>query len=118
MQWDSGVLPERSDPEFQACLNHMVSEAMGRDEDALVSDEYPEFVKVIVRSSRWMKRKWDEHDARLEEQQTVCATPGCQCDRRYDQMFRKFAYGMDTDDSESEDIADRNERLYEMEWPL
>ena len=75
MQWDSGVLPERSDQEFHACLKRMVSEAMGRDEDALVGDEYPEFAKVIVRSSRWMKRKWDEHDVRLEEQQTVCTTP-------------------------------------------
>ena len=40
--------------------------------------------------------------------------PGCQCDRRYDLMFRKFAYGMGTDDSESEDIADWNKRSYGM----
>ena len=99
MQWDSGVLPETSDPEFAPCVEHLVFEALERDEDALVGDEYPELIKCMVKSFRMLRRKWDEHDARLEEQQTVCTTPGCQCYRRYDLMFRKFANGMETDDS-------------------
>ena len=114
MQWDSGALPESSDPEFVPCVRRLVFEALERDEDTLVDDEYPELIKCIVKSVWMLRRKWDEHDARLKEQQTVCTTPGCQCDRRYDLMFRKFAYGMDTDDSESEDIADWNKRSYGM----
>ena len=79
-----------------------------------MDDEYPELIKCIVKSVWMLRRKWDEHEAWLKEQQTVCTTPGCQCDRRYDLMFRKFANGMVTDDSESEEIADWNKRSYGM----
>ena len=75
-----------------------------------MGDEYPEFIKCMVKSFRMLRRKWNEHDAWLEEQRTVCTTPGCQCDRRCELMFRKFANGMETDDSESEEIADWSER--------
>ena len=114
MQWDSGVLPETSDPEFAPCVTRLVFEALERNEDALVGDEYPELIKCMVKSYRMLRSTWDEHDARLREQQTVCTTPGCQCHRRYDLMFRKFANGMETDDSESEEIADWNKRSYGM----
>ena len=114
MQWDSGVLPETSDPEFAPCVARLVFEALERDEDALVGDEYPELIKCMVKSFRMLRSKWDEHDARLREQQTICTTPSCQCHRRYELMFRQFANGMETDDSESEEIADWNKRSYGM----
>ena len=107
MKWDNEVLPEPSDPIFGPCVKRMVFVALERDEDSLVDDEYPMIIKCIVKNVWMLRRAWYEHDTRLEEQQTVCTTPGCQCDRRYDLMFRKLAYGMDTDDSESENIADQ-----------
>ena len=114
LQWDKGVLPEISDPEFLPCAKRMVSEALAGDEDSLVDNEYPELIRCMVRSFRMMRSTWDEHDARLREQETVCTTPGCQCHRRTQIMFRKVASGMETDDSESEEIADWNKRSYRM----
>ena len=76
IQWDSGVLPETSDPEFVPCVRRLVLEALERDEDTLVDDEYPELIKCIVKSVWMLRRKWDEHDAWLKEQQTICTTPG------------------------------------------
>ena len=114
MKWDNEVLPEPSDPRFGPCIKRMVYEALERDEDTLVDDEYPEIIKCIVKNVWMLRRAWYEHDTRLEEQQTVCTTPGCQCDRRYDLMFRKLVYGMDTDDSESENITHWNKRSYGM----
>ena len=112
MKLDNEVLPEPSDPRFGPCVKRIMYEALERDEDTLVDDEYPELIKYIVKNVWMLRRAWYEHDTRLEEQQTVCTTPGCQCDRRCDLMFRNLTYGMDTDDSESENIADWNKRSY------
>ena len=113
-KWDNEVPLEPSDPGYSAYVYHLVSQALRRDEDALVDDEYPEIVKYIVKNVWMSGRAWYEHDIRLEEQQTVCTTPGCQCERRFDSMFRKLEYGMETDDSELEDIVDWNKRSYGM----
>ena len=114
LQWDRGVLPEHSDPEFSPCVMRLVSEALARDEDPLVDNEYPELIRCMVKSFRMLRSMWAEHDARLREQGTVCTTPGCQCHRRAHIMYRKFANGMETDDSESDEIADWNGRSYGM----
>ena len=114
LQWDKGVLPETSDPECVPCVKHLVFEALARDEDPLVDNEYPELIRCMVKSFWMLRSTWEEHDARLREQETVCTTPGCQCHRRAHIMFRKFANGMETDDSESEEIADWYKRSYGM----
>ena len=114
LQWDKGVLPEASDPEFVPCVERLVHEALARDEDPLVDNEYPELISCMVKSFRMLWSTWKEHDVRLREQGTVCTTPGCQCYRRDHIMFRKFANGMETDDSESEEIADWDKRSYGM----
>ena len=113
-QWDKGVLPEHDDPEFEPCAMRMMSEALARDEDPLLDKEYPEFIQCMVKCMRISRNTWGEHDARLREQGTVCTTPGCQCHRRARTMFPIFAKGMETDDSESDEIADWNGRPYGM----
>ena len=71
LQWDKGVLPESNDPEFAPCVRRLVSEALARDEDTLVDNEYPELIRCMVKSFRMLRSTWDEHDARLREQGTV-----------------------------------------------
>ena len=90
LQWDRGVLPEHNDLEFAPCIRRMVAEALARDEDPLLDNEYPELIRCMVKSFRMLRSTWDEHDARLREQGTVCTTPGCQCHRRAHIMFRKI----------------------------
>ena len=114
LQWDKGILPEQDDPEFAPCALRMVSEALARDEDPLLDKEYPECIQCMVKCMRISRNTWGEHDARLREQGTVCTTPGCQCHRRARTMFPIFAKGMETDDSESDEIADWNGRSYGM----
>ena len=46
-QWDKGVLPERSDPEFAPFVDRWVLEALERDEDPLVEKEYPELISDV-----------------------------------------------------------------------
>ena len=113
-QWDKGVLPEHDDPEFKPCAMRMMSEALARDADPLLDSEYPEFIQCMVKCMRISRNTWGEHDAWLREQGTVCTTPGCQCHRRARTMFPIFAKGMETDDSESDEIADWNGRPYGM----
>ena len=115
LQWDRGVLPGPEDPEeFMRCAERMLSEALARDPDPLLDKAYPEFIQCMVKCMRISRNTWGEHDARLEEQGTVCTTPGCQCRVRARTMFPIFAKGMETDDSDSEDIAACNEQQSEM----
>ena len=97
-KWDNEVPFEPSDPEYWPYVDRLALQAL-RDEDTLVDDKYPEIVKYIVKNVRMTGSAWYEHDIRLEKQQTVCKTPGCQCDRRFEFMFRNLEYGMETDDS-------------------
>ena len=111
LQWDREVLPGPEDlEEFYCCAERMLSEALARDEDPLLDKAYPEFIQCMVKCMRISRNTWGEHDARLEEQGTVCTTPGCQCRIRGRTMFPIFAKGMERDDSESEEIADWNEQ--------
>ena len=113
-KWDNEVPLEPSDPGYGPYVQRLVFQALRRDEDTLVDDEYPEIVKCIAKYVWMTGRAWYEHDIWLEEQQTACTTPGCQCDRRFDLVFWKLEYEMETDDSELEDIADWNKRSYGM----
>ena len=54
LQWDKGVLPESSDPEFGPCVLRLVSEALVRDEDPLVDNAYPELIRCMVKSFRML----------------------------------------------------------------
>ena len=111
LSWDRGVLPgTENSEEFMRCAKRMLSEVLARDEDPVLNKAYPEFIQCMVKCQRISKKTWGEHDARLEEQGTVCTTPGCQCRIRARTMFPIFAKGMETDDSESEEIADWNEQ--------
>ena len=56
LQWDKGVLPETSDPEFAAYVERLVFEALERDEDPLVDDEYPELIRCMVKSFRMLRK--------------------------------------------------------------
>ena len=111
-EWDNEVPQEPDDPEYWDYIYLLVRQALRTGEDTLVNDKYPEVVTFVVDSVRMAGREWYEHDRRLEEQQTGCTTPGCQCLRRLDLMFRELRMGMETDDSELEDIADGNKRSY------
>ena len=80
LQWDRGVLPGLENrEEFMRCAGRMLSEALARDEDPVLDKAYPEFIQCMVKCKRILKKIWGEHNARLEEQGTVCTTPGCQC---------------------------------------
>ena len=91
LQWDKGVLPEHDDPEFVPYALRMVSEALARDEDPLLDNEYPELIRCMVKCMRISRNTWGEHGVQLREQGTVCTTPGCQCHRRARTMFPIFA---------------------------
>ena len=78
-EWDNEVPQEPGDPGYWAYIYHLVSQALRTGEDTLVNDEYPEVVTFIVENVRMSARAWYEHDRWLEEQQTGCTTPGCQC---------------------------------------
>ena len=58
LQWDKGVLPEHDDPELAPCALRMVSEALARDEDPLLDNEYPEFIRFIVKCMRISRNTW------------------------------------------------------------
>ena len=108
LRLDKGVLPGVDDPEFGPCAKRMLDEALARDADPLLDKSYPEFIQCMVKCMRISRNTWDDHDARLREQGTVCTTPGCQCRIRARTMFPIFAKGMETDDSESAEFTDWN----------
>ena len=110
LPWDNGVLPGTNDPEFGPCAKRMLDEPLARDADPLLDKSYPECIQCMVKCMRISRNTWDDHDARLREQGTVCTTPGCQCRIRARTMFPIFAKGMETDDSESAEFTDWNGR--------
>ena len=64
--------------------------------------------------ARMTMRAWAEHDALPVEQQTGCSVPGCQCNGRVEFMVRGSEDMTETEDSEWEDPADRDNRSYVM----
>ena len=101
-----------NDTEYWYNVNLLARQAMTGNDDTLSDDNYPDVVKNIVRTA-WM-RAWDEHDSLPVEQQTGCETPGCQCNGRVEFMVRGSEDMTETDDSEWEDNADRDNRSYVM----
>ena len=69
-KWDKEVPLEPSDPGYWPYVNRLVSQALRRDEDTLVDDEYPEIVEYIVKNVWMSGRAWYEHGIRLDKQQT------------------------------------------------
>ena len=113
-EWDSQVSLDPSDTEYWANVGRLARQAFLLNDDSLSDDNYPDVVKNFVNNSRRTIRAMDKHDALPLEQQTGCGTPGCQCDGRVDFMVRGSENRTETDDSEWEDTADRDNRPYGM----
>ena len=109
-EWDSQDSQDPSDTEYWANVNLLARQAMTGNDDTLSDDNYPDIVKTIVREARRTLR--DEDDALLVQQQTGCEMPGCQCNGRVEFMVRGSEDMTETDDSEWEDSADRDNRSY------
>ena len=105
-EWDGEVPQERGDPGYWDYIYLLAMQALKTGEDTRVNDKYSEVVTLVVDSVKMVGKGCYEHDRRLEEQQTGCTSPGCQCHRRLDLMFRELNTWSETDDSELEDIAD------------
>ena len=112
-RWDKGVLPGAYDPEFEPCALRMLDKALARDADPRLDKSYPEFVQYMIKCIRIYRNTWDDHDARLEEQGTVCTAPGCQCHVRT--MFPLFSKRKETVDSGPAEFTDWNRRTFVME---
>ena len=95
----------------------MLDKALARDADPRLDKSYPEFVQYMIKCMKIFRNTWDDHDARLEEQGTVCTAPGCQCHVRARTMFPLFAKGMEMemDDSGPAEFTDWNGRTFVME---
>ena len=111
-RWDYGTLPEIADPEFSQCIESMTKEALARDADPRLDRYYPKLVQSLVKAGRISGNMWDDHDARLEKQGTVCIAPGCQCRMRKDMMLRIFNEELERVDSASARFSDRHVRKY------
>ena len=96
--------------EYWYNVNLLARQAMTGNDGTLSDDNYPDIVKNIVRTARMTMRAWDEHDALPVEQHTGCEMPGCQCNGRVKFMVRGSEDMTETDDSEWEDPADRDNR--------
>ena len=103
-------LLDPNNTEYRYNINRLARQAMTGNDDTLSDDNYPDIVKMIVRKAWMTMRAWDEHDAL----QTGCETPGCQCNGRVEFMVRGSEDMTETDDSEWEDTADRDNRSYGM----
>ena len=113
-EWDSQDSQDPSYTEYCANVNLQARQAMTVNDDTLSDDNYPDIVKNIVRKARMSMRAWDEHDALPVEQQTGCEMPSCQCNGHVEFMVRGSEDMTETDDSEWEDPADRDNRSYVM----
>ena len=98
-EWDSQDSLDPSDMEYWANVNLLARQAMTGNDDTLSNDNYPDIVK---------------NDALPVEQQTGCEMPSCQCNGRVEFMVRGSEDMTETDDSEWEDPADRDNRSYVM----
>ena len=103
-----------NDTEYWANVSRLARQAFLLNDDSLLDDNYPDVVKHLVRDSRRTIREMDEHDAVPLEQQTGCGTPGCQCNGCVDFKVRDSEDMTETDESEWEDTAGRNNRSYGM----
>ena len=74
-KWDNEVPLEPGDLGYGPYVNRLVSQALRRDEDTLVDDEYPEIVKYIVKNVWMTGRAWYEHDIRLENNKRFVQHP-------------------------------------------
>ena len=103
-----------NDTEYWATVNRLTRQAFLLDDDSISDSNYPDVVKNLVRRSRLMIMALDEYDAPPLEQQTGCGTPGCQCDECVKFRVRGSEDMTETDESEWEDTAVRDNRSYEM----
>ena len=114
LRWDYGTLPEIADPEFPRCIESMTKESLARDADPRLDRYYPKLVQSLAKAGKISGYMWDDHDARLEKQGTVCIAPGCQCRMREDMMLRIFNEELERVDSASARFPDRHVRKYVM----
>ena len=103
-----------NDTEYWANVSSLARQAVLKNDDSLSDDNYPDVVKNLVRNAWRTIRAMDEHDTLPLEQQTGCGTPSCQCNGHVEFMVRGSEYRTETDDSEWEDTADRDNRSYGM----
>ena len=99
-----------NDTEYWATVSRLTRQAFLLNDDSLSDSNYPDVVKNIVRRSRMTIRAMDEYDAPPLEQQT-----GCQCDGCVEFRVRGSKDMTETDESEWEDTAARDNRSYEMD---
>ena len=111
--WDKRVLPGTNDPEFESCALRMMDKALARDVDHRLDKTYPEFIQYMIKSMAIYRNTWDDHDAWLKEQGTICTAPGCQCHVRT--LFPLFPEGKETVDSGPAEFTDCNRRTFVME---
>ena len=88
----------------------MMKEALASDADPRLDKYYPKLVQSLVKAGRMSENMWDDHDARLKKEGTVCITPGCQCRMRLDIMMRIFDEEMERMDSASARFPHRQVR--------
>ena len=103
-----------NDTEYWANFRRLTRQAFLLDDDSLSDSNYPDAVKNLVRRSRLTIMALNEYDAPPFEQQTGCGTPGCQCDECVEFRVRDSEDMTETDESEWEDTAVRDNRSYEM----
>ena len=96
--------------EYWANVSRLAIQAVTGNDDSLSDDNYPDVVKNLVRNAWRTIREMDEHDALPLKQQTGCGTPGCQCNGRVEFMVWGSEDMTETDESEWEDTADRDNR--------
>ena len=85
-------------------FRRLTRQAFLLDDDCLSDSNYPDAVKDVVRRSRLTIMALNEYDAPPFEQRTDCGTPGCSDSEDI----------TESDESEGEDSAVRDNRPYEM----
>ena len=103
-----------NDMEYWATISRLTRQAFLLDDDSLSDSNYPDVVKNLVRRSRLTIMALEEYDAPPLEQQTGCGTPGCQCDECVEFRVGDSEDMTETDESELEDTAVRDNRSYEI----
>ena len=111
---DSQDSLDPNDTDYWATVSRLTRQAFLLDDDSLSDSNYPDLVKNLVRKSRLTIMALDEYDASPLEQQTGCGTPGCQCDECVEFRVQGLEDMTETDDSEWEHTAVRDNRSYEM----
>ena len=112
----AGDGPDSLDPndkEYWPTVSRPTRQAFLLDDDSLSDSNYPDVVKNIVRRSRLTIMALEEYDAPPFEQETGCGTPGCECDECVEFKFQDSDEMTETDESEWEDTAVRDNWPYE-----